>query len=249
MRKWSDDAKCAGLDWWHRRKVTLTSDLQYSGSQPAAPRRTCPLWTVTSAGHLSGRCCVRRQWNSCITVGSCPGSCCNDQGWRYQLLGCACSWWTLQPRTSASHSNIQRKLNSFPGNHWQSESRNMRLDPNPWQHQLFSVDIPSIPRSPCFWLSEDGSNLVTISRQWSGVTLVICNRDEMTTVWPFWSFKEFSKWEKATEHGAVMVLHQFLFRSTKADSPQPLLPDGAATSRGVSEQEQPSPSAPSSLLS
>lgn len=87
-----DDRIC-----WHWVNVTLTSDLQYSGSQPAAPRRTCPLWTVTSAGHLSGRCCVRRQWNSCIMVGSCPGSCCNDRGWRYQLLGCACSWWTLQP--------------------------------------------------------------------------------------------------------------------------------------------------------
>lgn len=41
-------------------------------------------------------------------------------------------------------------------------------------------DLPSIPRSPCFWLSEHGSNLVMISRQWSLVTLVIWNRKEIT---------------------------------------------------------------------
>lgn len=83
LMKWSDDRVLTAREH---------ADLQHSGSRPAAPRRTCPLWTVTSAGHPSGRCCVTRRWNSSIMAASCPGWRCNEQDWRCHLLGCACSW-------------------------------------------------------------------------------------------------------------------------------------------------------------
>lgn len=69
----------------------LYADLLHSDSPPAAPMHTCPPSTGTSAGHPSGRCCVRKRWNSCTAAGSCPGSRCSALGWKCRLLGCACS--------------------------------------------------------------------------------------------------------------------------------------------------------------
>lgn len=41
------------------------------------------------------------------------------------------------------------------------------------------MHLPSIPKTPCFWFSEHGSNLLIISRQWSLDTLVIYKSTEM----------------------------------------------------------------------
>lgn len=86
----------------------LKAYLPHSGSQTAAPRRTCRSWSGRAAGLQSGTCCGTRRWSSCTGAAPCPGSPHCEEGWRCHMLGCAWNLWILVKTRKDNYSPVIR---------------------------------------------------------------------------------------------------------------------------------------------